>query len=210
MEEYNNQANTLTVVFHTKLKIVECTCGKMVHAEHICENDITRYGCMNYILCDGDNCKDCTDENLVNIIESNNLFTAKSGTCLDDDHLIITLHKHLKLAETPKDDEYDESNTFFYENPYFPNKKTYDVCEIKKYKRLAYMICPGDTCDLCIDFRNEQKDDAYWINAEGFDEDGYMTSGGPCVTCYCMGNYQIAPRCESVCKCGHKINIYGE
>ena len=134
MEEYNHQANTLTVVFHTKLKIVECTCGKMVHAEHICENDITRYGCMNYILCDGDNCKDCTDENLVNIVESNNLFTAKSGTCLDDDHLIITLHKHLKLAETPKDDEYDESNTFFMRIPISLIKRNMMCVRLKSIK----------------------------------------------------------------------------
>ena len=142
MEEYNHQVDTLTVVFHTKLKIVECACGEMVHAEHICEKDITKYGVMNYILCDGDNCKECADENLVNIVDSSNLFSAPSGTCLDDDHLIITLHKHLKLTETPKYNECDESNTFSHENPYLP-KETYGLCKIEKYKILAYMICPG-------------------------------------------------------------------
>ena len=65
MEEYNHQANTLTLVFHTKLKIVECICGKLLLAGHICEKDITKYGFINYILCDADNCDDCTDENLV-------------------------------------------------------------------------------------------------------------------------------------------------
>ena len=59
------------------------------------------------------------------------------------------------------------------------------------------------------DFCEEKDDDAYWIKAKGFDEQSYM-NGGPCVTCYCMGNYQIAPRCESVCKCGFRINIYGQ
>ena len=40
MNEYNLQVDTLTVVFHTKLKIVECACGEMVCAEHLCNIDI--------------------------------------------------------------------------------------------------------------------------------------------------------------------------
>ena len=206
MYEYN--PNTLTLVFHTKLKIVECVCGEMVSAEHLCDIDIKKYVFLNYILCQGDKCQKCTDENLLSIVDSSSVFTVKSDTCADDvllqDCLVITLHQKLKLTETPNSDD-----SFFYQNPYL-NKKSYDLCKITQYKRLAYILCPIDTCEICKDFCEAKEVDAYWIKAKGLDEEGYMNEGGPCVTCYCVGNYQIAPRCESVCICGFRIDIYGQ
>ena len=87
------------------------------------------------------------------------------------DCLVITLHQKLKLTETPN------SDSFFYQNP-FLSKKSYDLGKITQYKRLAYILCPVDTCVICKDFCEEKDGDAYWIKAKGFDEQGSMNKGG--------------------------------
>ena len=127
---------------------------------------------MDYILCNGDKCKKCTDESVLSIVDSSSLFTVKSIACTDDilqDCLVITLYQKQRLPT--------QMIHFFHQNP-FLSKKSYDLGNNTQYKRLAYILCAVDTREICKDIC-EQKDDNYWIKVKGYDEQGYMNEGGP-------------------------------
>ena len=134
MDSTNQKTKALALIFHTKLKIVECVCGNMVYKEHVCDKDITEKVVLNYTFCQGDQCFKCADELLINKVDSKDLFTEKNDICMENvsqDCLKFTLHQELKLTETC------EAETFFYQNPYRSQKLHY-VCPITQYRKLFF------------------------------------------------------------------------